>query len=163
MDTAGTAIERDDVSVYMGLANLHDTFLNASLQFHAMSNSPLERDPDAFHISDRARFERSWTMFLYVLIESWRSQPMTPVREYVKTCADISRLEEVLRVGDENGAIRKMRNVRDYMCHRDRREYWDTGRTDVLLQLDFNSTLHSAFGEVLRTAMVAAEADDSIQ
>jgi hypothetical protein len=133
----------------MGLMNLHDAFLNASLQRREMLRAPIVDDPAAFHFSDRGRFERAWAAFLYVLVESWRAKTMGAVRELVGSCTDVSKLETLLEEGDRIGAIERLQEVRHYMAHRDRREYWDKGRLGVLLQLDYNERLHMAFSEVL--------------
>jgi hypothetical protein len=46
--------------IRMGMANLHDAFVNCSLLKRSMESAPLYEDVDAFHMSDRARFERLW-------------------------------------------------------------------------------------------------------
>ena len=137
----------------MGLLNLHDVFLNASIQRKAMHAAPIVEEADNFHFSDRGRFERAWAAFLYVLIESWRSYPMASVREYIASRVDLTNLNAVLDEGDQSGHIAKLRDVRHYMCHRDRREYWDDGRLGVLLQLEYNEKLHMAFSKVLLEVM----------
>lgn len=144
------------MSTTMGLANLHDAFLNASLQLREMEKAEVVDDADKFHFSDRARFERAWAAFLYVLVESWRADSMSEVRDFVRTTTDVSELEAVLEEGAKNGSVEKLQQVRHYMCHRDRREYWDPGRLGVLLQLDYNVRLHMAFSRVLLAAMRAA-------
>ena len=78
------------------LMNLHDVFLNASLQRRCMESSPLVKEAREFHYSDRARFERVWIMFLYVLVEAWRSRQMTPVRTHLSQVLDCTELESVI-------------------------------------------------------------------
>jgi hypothetical protein len=141
------------VNVREGLANLHDTFLNASLQRQEMHRSPIVDDPDAFLISNRGRFERTWAAFLYVLIESWESTSMSEVQTHVRSVADTTALDAALVEGRANGDIAKLQQVRHYMCHRDRREYWDPGRMGVLTQLTYNERLHLEFSKVLLAAM----------
>lgn len=107
--------------------NLHDVFLNAMVQRQAMNDAPIIDDVERFHVSNRARFERAWAVYLYVLIESWNSNAMSGVRSFVSDHCDISELKAVLVTGQETGAIEKLRMVRHYMCHRDHREYFDKG------------------------------------
>ncbi len=147
-----------DRQVSLQLGNLHDAFLNASLQRDCMLKSPAPGDPEAFMISDRGRFERTWLAFLYILVECWRSEQMAPVRECVYALVPDCRIDELLREGDQDGRIAKLRDVRHYMCHRDHREYWDEGRLAVAGELEFNSRLHSEFGRVLLLALRTAPA-----
>lgn len=141
----------------MGVMNLHDVFLNASLQRQSMEGSPLTDDPESFHMSNRARFERVWVTFLYVLVEAWRSNPMAPVRGHISRVVDCSPLDDLIDELDSQGDLAKMCEVRNYMCHRDRREYWDEGRVKVAGLLHNNYTLHDAFGEALAKALRSFE------
>lgn len=138
--------------ILMGLMNLHDVFLNASLQRDSMERSP-PGDFESFHISNRARFERVWVTFLYVLVEAWQSNPMEPVREHVSQAVDCSALDRMIDELSAEGDLAKMREVRDYMCHRDRREYWDVGRTALAGLLPKHLALHDAFGAMLLEAL----------
>lgn len=142
----------------LGLANLHDAFLNASLQRQLMQESPVEhgKDPTLWFASNRARLERSWVTFLYVLVESWRSAQMKEVRAHVASVISTAVLEDTLSQGDSSGDLDKMRATRDYMCHRDRRHYWDPGRLAVLGRLEFHDTLHMEFSKLLLAAMRSA-------
>lgn len=138
-----------DKDVLMGFLNLHDAFLNASLMRRSMETSPVETDPNHFHISDRARFERNWVMFLYVLYESWKSEPMKPVREMVSDAVDTGELNTIIQEGESHCFLSGMFETRSYMAHRDRREYWNEGRTNVIGNLQFNLKLHDAFSKTL--------------
>ena len=135
------------------LGNLHDVLMNASLQACRMNKEPIADDPETFMISDRGRFERTWLAFLYVLVECWRSQQMREVRDFIQTKIPDCQIVQLLREGEKNGAIKALREVRDYMCHRDRRTYWDTGRLAVAGNFDFNMRLHAEFSRVLYAAM----------
>ena len=138
--------------ILMGLMNLHDVFLNASVQRASMESWPLE-DVESFHMSNRARFERVWVTFLYVLVEAWQSHPMAPVREHVSQTVDCSALNRMIDELSAQGDLAKMREVRNYMCHRDRREYWDTGRVALAGLLLKHLALHDAFGAMLLKAL----------
>lgn len=127
--------------------NLHDVFLNASLCRSKMIHSPIARDAEEFTVSDRGRFERMWVTFLYVLIEAWRSSVGAMAKSYMESKTDLSEVEEIISKGERDGSISKMRSVRDYMSHRDKREYWDAGRIDVAGQLEYHEALYHKFSK----------------
>jgi len=139
----------------MGLLNLHDAFLNAALMEREKWKAEVDPDPNRFHISDHGRFERAWVTYLYVLVEAWNSAQMAPVREYVSSVVSVHALQELLAAGKRKGHLRQMREVRNYMCHRDKRKYWDDGRLAVCGQLEYHVKLHAAFSTVLLAAMRA--------
>jgi hypothetical protein len=141
----------------MDLMNLHDVFLNASLQMRCMEHAPVERDLRAFLISDRTRFERSWLTFLYVLLEAWQASQVAPVRAYVGALVGTAELDAMIAEGTQHGHIGKLREARDYMCHRDRREYWDAGSLAQANNPESNRRLHNAFGVTLLGALRAHE------
>lgn len=151
----------DDKEVFMGFMNLHDAFLNASMQRSCMLKAPIENDPEEFHISDRGRFERTWIAFLYVLVEAWRSDNMAEVRFFVGSIAPIDKLESLLKQADQDGSLTKMQAIRHYMCHRDKRQYWNEGRLGVTGQLQFHERLHVAFSEVMLSVFNALGARHS--
>ena len=133
----------------MAFMNFHDVFMNASLTRSKMLKAPLTGNtPEEFTASDRGRFERMWITSLYVLVEAWRAEAMAPGKAYIKSITQIDQIDNLIEQGTTDGSLNKMRNVRDYMSHRDKREYWDTGRTDVAGQLDFHNALHNAFSQV---------------
>jgi len=133
----------------LGILNLHDAFLNASIQRSYMLKCPVEKDPDHFLISDRGRFERFWIAFLYVLVESWNSNQMAFVKSWISTVTSLDRLEAILKQGEKEGHIKGMKSTRHYMCHRDKKKYWDDGRLSALGNLDYHNQLHMAFSDVL--------------
>lgn len=45
--------------IRQGIVNLHDAFLNASLQYDRMKTSPVVTNRRTFDAGDRVRFERS--------------------------------------------------------------------------------------------------------
>ena len=133
----------------MAFINLYDVFMNASLCQSKMLKAPLTGNtPEEFTLSDRGRFERMWITSLYVLVEAWRAGAMTPGKTYIKSITPIDQIDDLIKQGKTDGSLAKMRNVRDYMSHRDKREYWDAGRTDVAGQLAFHNALHNAFSQV---------------
>ena len=141
--------------LHLGLLNLHDAFLNASLQRDCMLKSALihnSNDPNLLLMSDRGRFERTWVSFLYVLLESWNSKQMEKIREYISSIVDVTELIDILNKGENEGYILQMKEVRHYMCHRDNRKYWDDGRTALIGNLEYHDKLHLAFSKVLLNA-----------
>jgi len=137
------------VEVKTGLLNLHDAFLNAEIARREKWKSPIDQDVEKFHISDHGRFERMWVMFLYVLVEAWESGQMATVRAFTESVSPVGELNGLVSAGKADGSLTKMRNTRDYMCHRDRRKYWDNGRRAVYGQLEYHTKLHEAFSRVL--------------
>lgn len=136
----------------LGLLNLHDAFLNCSLIKKLMSTLPIENDPDLFPSSDRARLERLWVASLAVLVESWSSTQMIPVVAYLKKNVDTNELVKILREGRSKKITDKMIETRHYMFHRDKRKYWDPGRSGPIGNLRYNLKLHSCFSDVLLDA-----------
>lgn len=148
-----------DDEIKLGLLNLHDAFLNAALMEREKWNAPVDPDPNRFHICDHGRFERLWVTFLYVLIEAWRSTQMAKVRDYVASVTPVDELTTLLDTGQADGSLARMYEARNYMCHRDRRKYWDDGRLAVCGQLDYHMKVHAAFSKVLLAALRAAGGD----
>ena len=100
------ATSNSDDFIREGIASLHDVFLNASVQRDRMEKSPVEKKPDDlmwFLTSDRGRLERFWIMSLYVLVESWESEFMKPIRERLATLLPFPPRVEVSSLGD--GAV----------------------------------------------------------
>lgn len=112
-----------------------------------MSYCPVEEGAEKFTMSDRGRFERMWVTFLYVLIEAWRSPIGGMAKSYMDSKTDLSEVDDIISKGENDGSVAKMRNVRDYISHRDKREYWDSGRIDVAGQLEYNEALHNSFSK----------------
>ena len=148
------SIERDLV---LGVFNLHDVFLNATVQRAHMSTSPIEPDPRVFDATDRLRFERCWITFLYVLVEAWKSPDMKPTVEFVSAVTPTEELQDLLAEGERIGCLEAMRETRHYMCHRDKRGYWDYGRRAYYGgdKVEYAHRLHEGFGEVLLAAVRA--------
>jgi hypothetical protein len=78
---------------------------------------------------------------------------MAPVRAYIETVTATIELTTLIQTGESDGSLAKMRESRNYMCHRDLRKYWDDGRLAVCGQLTYHAKLHAAFSQVLLTAM----------
>lgn len=141
-----------------GLWNLHDAFLNASIVRQRMLRFPFEPNPQLFHATDRAPLERLWVALLAVLIECWHASATRPVRDYVGSVTSTDQLIALLRQSRKDGRHGKMVECRHYMFHRDKRQYWDDGRSAPIGELEFHLKLHQAFSDVLLAAVRAANA-----
>lgn len=111
------------------ILNLHDVFLNASLQRRMMFASPVTTDILEFSVSDRARFERTYVLFLFVFYEAWNSKNAKQLKKFLKNELDLANLDTPFRKFLCSGLIKSMEETRDYMSHRDLKSYWDVGRT----------------------------------
>ena len=78
---------------------------------------------------------------------------MEPVRAHLANVLDCAELESTIARLESQGDLAKMREVRDYMCHRDKRAYWDQGRVAVVDMLHKNQELHDRFGKTLLKAL----------
>jgi hypothetical protein len=150
----------DDAFVREGIASLHDVFLNASVLRNRMIAAPVERDPRDlmwFLATDKGRLERLWIMELYVLVEAWQSKLMAPVKGRLAAVVDLSELKALLKLRTRDNTLEGMRDVRDYMVHRDKKRYWDLGRTAQIGGLAEHESMHQAFGRMLLRAIAWAK------
>ena len=140
----------------MWLANLHDVYMTGNLMRTLMDGSPLGA-VEEFDVSNRGRLERCWYRDLYVLLEAWERQPLQRTA-WLRPLAP-SAFDEVTAImarSDSDERRTALRNVRDYMSHRDHREYWDAGRCAVAkVGLDFATELGIAFGRYFLLALRA--------
>ena len=139
--------------IRLGLLNLHDAFLNASLMKKQMEIAPIEADPTRFHASDRARSERLWVALLAVLIEAWDAKESKSIRNYIASVTPTTDLVDLLRQAKRSGRYDKILKCRHYAAHRGKKAYWDDGRLAPIGELQFNLKLHEEFSKVLLTAM----------
>lgn len=149
------------------LLNLQDAYMNANLVRNKMQAEPVERDPDVPEsalVTPRFRFERMWHTFLYVVVEAWRSATGAQ-RSLVQGVVpdDVEQVERLLRAGDDLGCLDHLRSTRDYMCHRDRREYWDSGRIAVATPGMFRwaLALDRSFAAVTLNALTGLQSSES--
>lgn len=135
---------RDDV------LNIHDAFLNTSLQRSRMLRSSMEdiKTPQDFFMSDRGRFERTYVAFLAVLIEAWCSPSAQTGRDAIASRVSTQALEQLLTQARRAGALDKIRSIRAYMFHRDQRQYWDVGRVAVATLQGTHEKIYSAFSQM---------------
>jgi hypothetical protein len=103
-------------------------------------------------VSPRGRFERCWHRDLYVLLEAWDHWPDR--HHWVRVRAPAA-FEELLGELDALTCEQRaaLRDVRHYMSHRDKKDYWDPGRWRVSdLPPDQMARLMNAFGRCLTQA-----------
>jgi hypothetical protein len=115
-------------------------------------------DPIQFFHSDRGRFERTYVAFLYVVVEAWSSPVMRPAHELAESLTSLEEVTSVLRQARKDGGLEAMRQVRDYMFHRDQREYWDEGRAAVVMQMHTHEAIYQAFSKMFLAAITGLKA-----
>ena len=89
---------------------------------------------------------------------------MRPVVEWLSVVVpdDYQSVCDALHDAKQNGTLAKIQAVRHYMCHRDKRTFWDSGRTSVLGTPETAARLHDAFDHLLRRAVQSTgEAPDA--
>lgn len=132
---------RDDI------LNIHDAFLNTSIQRSRMLRSGVvgvDSQQD-FFASDRGRLERTYVAFLAVLIEAWCSPAAQAAREAIASSVPVQPVEELLAHARRAGVLDRIRSIRGYMFHRDERQYWDVGRVAVAQLHGAHEQIYSAF------------------
>lgn len=127
-------------------SNLYDVFLNASLQRSSMIKSPIDVN-DISLITDHFRYERTWLMFLYVFYEAWEAPLNKSFRQYVYNLPKSKSIQTTISDLKKTRQFVKLKNLRDYMAHRDKRIFWDTGRTDILNNLSMYNQFHQTFSD----------------
>jgi hypothetical protein len=140
------------------LSNVHDVFMNAQLMRTLMDDEPVVAGAEEFMISRRGRLERAAMRDLYVLIEAFRASPPRYIDQMRRLVPD--DLQAVMSVLEDEKRVDSLRQVRDYMCHRDVRRYYDVGRLAVaFVGPAWYRNVESAFAKMLLLAMRAARAE----
>lgn len=136
----------------MWMLNMHDVLLNARLQRRLMKEAAIA-PAEEFDVFDRGRLERGWVRDLYVLVEAWQRHPT--LRAELASWVDTTDVERLLILGAADRHLAHMAEVRHYMSHRDKREYWDRGRTATMQPgaLAFHEAITLAFSKVLLAAL----------
>jgi hypothetical protein len=147
---------RDDV------VNIHDAFLNTSLQRSRMLRSSMEGvdSPQDFFMSDRGRFERTYIAFLAVLIEAWCSPAAQTVRDTIASRVPTQPVDQLLARERRFGVLDRIRSIRGYMFHRDERQYWDVGRVAVAQLHRAHEEIYSAFSAMFLAFFRSASAGE---
>jgi hypothetical protein len=136
--------DRDD------FLNLHDAFMNASLQRSRMLRSSMQGvdGPEEFFMSDRGRFERTYAAFVAVLVEAWAARRYGALRSLIGTLVSTDEVNAALLEARKGGGLERLRAIRGYMFHRDERQYWDYGRVAVVDLGGVHERLYWAFSRM---------------
>ena len=132
--------------------------MNAQLMRTLMDKQPVVQSTAEFMTSPRGRLERAAMRDLYVLIEAFDASPMSYVDEMRRLVpAELDAVHFLLQDRDRVDALRQ---VRDYMTHRDVRRYFDVGRIAVAqVGPSWYRATESAFAKMLLFALRAARAE----
>lgn len=134
------------------LGNIHDVFMNAQLMRTLMDDEPVVQGAEEFMVSRRGRLERAAMRDLYVLIEAFHKSPP----EYLDELRRLTPrdLEVVTLLLGDSERVAALRQVRDYMSHRDVRRYYDIGRLAVtVVGPKWYRDVESAFARMILRAM----------
>lgn len=140
------------------LSNVHDVFMNAQLMRTLMDNEPVVADSEEFMVSRRGRLERAAMRDLYVLVEAFEATPPPYLGELRRLVPQ--EFEAVGKALEDRERVDALRQVRDYMSHRDVRRYFDVGRLAVaVVGPAWYRTVESAFAKMLLQALRAARGE----
>lgn len=140
------------------LSNVHDVFMNAQLMRTLMDKEPVIRGVTEFMTSPRGRLERAAMRDLYVLVEAFNASPPSYLEELRRLVP--AELETVTALLEDRERVDALRQVRDYMSHRDVRRYFDVGRIAVAhVGVTWYRAVESAFAKMLLLALMAAGAE----
>jgi hypothetical protein len=140
------------------LSNVHDVFMNAQLMRTLMDEEPVIADPEEFMVSRRGRLERAAMRDLYVLVEAFEVAPLPYLEELRRLVPE--EVEAVGKALEDRKRVDALRQVRDYMSHRDVRQYFDVGRLAVaVVGPVWYRTVESAFAKMLLQALRAARGE----
>lgn len=137
--------------------NLHDVYLNVEAAWLASLHVPpseVEEQLEEVGGSRRQRLARFLARDMWVLWEAWDRRPQYHPAFEARAPEVFARLRELEDEGRSLGWFKRVRSIRDYMNHRDKRDYDDPGREelpdDAIRWLDH---LRTAFSGLLLAAM----------
>lgn len=137
--------------------NLHDVYLNVETAWLASLHVPpsgVEQDLEDLGASRRQRLARFLARDMWVLWEAWNRRPQYHDAFRARAPEQFAHLRELEATGKEQGWFGQVRNIRDYMNHRDTREYLDPGREDLTdAVVAWMHDLRRTFSELLLAAM----------
>lgn len=123
-----------------------------------MDNEPVVEAAEEFMTSRRGRLERAAMRDLYVLIEAFGASPPRYIEELRRLVSE--DLQAVMSLLEDKKRVDALRQVRDYMSHRDVRRYYDIGRLAVVVVGPvWYREVESAFAKMLLLALRAAGAE----
>jgi hypothetical protein len=137
--------------------NLHDVYLNVEAAWLASLHVPpsdVEYQLEDVGGSRRQRLARFLARDMWVLWEAWDRRPQFHDAFAARAPAQVARLRELEEAGKECGWFKRVRNIRDYMNHRDKRDYLDPGREELPEEaIAWMGGLRRTFSELLLAAM----------
>jgi hypothetical protein len=124
-----------------------------------MEEQPVLADAEEFMTSPRGRLERAAIRDIYVLMEAFERSPTYVEKLRYIVPDELQAVEEILQDRDRINALRQ---VRDYMSHRDVRRYYDTGRLSVAaIGPEWYSAAEDAFARMILLALQRARRSDT--
>lgn len=140
------------------LSNVHDVFMNTQLMRTLMDKEPVIHGGAEFMTSPRGRLERAAMRDLYVLIEAFKASPPAYLDELRRLAP--AELKAVTSLLEDQDRVDALRQIRDYMSHRDVRRYFDIGRLAVVdVGPTWYRTVEGAFANLLLLALMSAHAE----
>lgn len=137
--------------------NLHDVYLNvevASLASLFVPPSDVEQRLEELGGSRRQRLGRFLARDVWVLWEAWDRRPQFHEFFAKRSPLAFDRLRELEEHGKSLGWFKRIRQVRDYMNHRDQRVYNDAGRRALPEDcVEWMNNLRTTFSDILLAAM----------
>jgi hypothetical protein len=137
--------------------NLHDVYLNVEVAWLASLHVPpsdVEYELEDVGGSRRQRLARFLARDMWVLWEAWDRRPQYHEAFAERAPSQVARLRELEATGRSRGWFKRVRHIRDYMNHRDKREYLDPGREELPEEaIAWMNGLRRTFSELLLAAM----------
>jgi hypothetical protein len=134
-------------------SDVHDVFMNAQLMRTLMDAEPVFHGATEFMTSRRGRLEHAAMRDLYVLIEAFDASP-PPYLDELRRLSP-AELNAVASLLVDRYRVLSLRQIRDYMSHRDVRRYLDIGRLAVVdVDPMWYRTVESAFAFDLHESIV---------
>lgn len=137
--------------------NLHDVYLNVEAAWLASVHVPpseVEEQLEAVGGSRRQRLARFLARDMWVLWEAWDRRPQYHPAFEARAPIVFANLRELEEEGRSRGWFKRVRSIRDYMNHRDKRDYDDAGREELPEEaIQWLDQLRRAFSGLLLAAM----------
>lgn len=116
--------------------------------------SDVEHELEEVGGSRRQRLARSIARDMWVLWEAWDRRPQYHDAFGERAPSQVAQLRALEASGKARGWFKRVRNIRDYMNHRDKRGYLDPGRDELPDEaIAWMHELRRVFSELLLAAM----------
>ena len=137
--------------------NLHDVYLNVQTAWLATIHVPpsdVEQVLQGVGGSRQQRLARFLSRDMWVLWEAWDKRVQFHAAFRERAPAAVARLDALVALGKSEGWLKHVHAIRDYMNHRDRRDYADAGRDELPdAAIEWLDDLRLAFSDLLLGAM----------